>query len=87
MGNKDKYNQSGLTGTGHQNIRKVKGETKVGGFINEGAYINFNFSDFIQGFLNFFRPEDPVAKVRSELLKGIKAVSYTHLTLPTKRIV
>ena len=72
MGNKDKYNQSGLTGTGHQNIRKVKGETKVGGFINEGAYINFNFSDFIQGFLNFFRPEDPVAKVRSELLKGIK---------------
>ena len=72
MGNKDKYNQSGLTGTGHQNIRKVKGETKVGGFINEGAYINFNFSDFIQGFLNFFRPEDRVAKVRSELLKGIK---------------
>ena len=72
MGNKDKYNQSGLTGTGHQNIGEVKGETKVGGFINEGAYINFNFSDFIQGFLNFFRPEDPVAKVRSELLKGIK---------------
>ena len=65
MGNKDNYNQSGLTGTGHLNIRKVKGETKVGGFINEGAYINFNFSDFIQGFLNFFRPEDPVAKVLS----------------------
>ena len=39
MGNKDNYNQSGLTGTGYQNIRIVKGETKVGGFINEGVYI------------------------------------------------
>ncbi len=72
MGNKDKYNQSGLTGTGHQNIGEVKGETKVGGFINEGSYNNFNFAGFLEGFLNFFRREDREAKVRSELLKGIK---------------
>ena len=72
MGNKDKYDQSGLTGTGHQNIREVKGKAKVGGLFNEVTYNNFNFADFLEGFLNFFRPEDREAKVRTELLKGIK---------------
>nr|WP_293077587.1 NACHT domain-containing protein [Okeania sp. SIO3B5] len=72
MGNKDKYNQSDLTGIGNQNIREVKDQAKAAAFINEGSYINFNFAGFLQGFLNFFRPEDREAKVRSELLKGIK---------------
>ncbi|NEN92919.1 MAG: NACHT domain-containing protein, partial [Okeania sp. SIO3H1] len=72
MGNKDKYNQSDLTGIGNQNIREVKDKAKAAAFINEGSYINFNFAGFLQGFLNFFRPEDREAKVRLELLKGIK---------------
>ncbi|NET41133.1 NACHT domain-containing NTPase [Okeania sp. SIO2B3] len=72
MGNKDKLDQRGLTGTGCQNIREVKDKAKAAGFINEGTYINVNFADFLQGFLKFFRPEDREAKVRSKLLKGIK---------------
>ena len=31
--------------------------------------------------------EEPARRLLSELLGDIPAVSYTHLTLPTKRIV
>ncbi|NET17693.1 MAG: hypothetical protein F6K08_35140, partial [Okeania sp. SIO1H6] len=66
MTNKDKYNQSDLTGIGQQNIGEVKDKAKAAGFINEGTYFNFNFG-------NFFRPVDEEAKVRSVLLKKIQA--------------
>ena len=37
--------------------------------------------------LKNLRPDLPITDIYNSLVSGIVAVSYTHLTLPTKRIV
>ena len=56
--------------------------TVMSALANEQGALNLS-----QGFPDFDGPEDLLQAVNSHMRNGQNPVSYTHLTLPTKRIV
>ena len=83
----DVANKNKGDGQGAYNAARRAQSLAICKYVDELKQSNKEPRVLVIGDLNAYRQEDPIDAMRAKGLVDLKAVSYTHLTLPTNREV